>query len=109
MKQIGDAALEDWEASGSMNVFHFGYGRIAPVRYELYEDARRYDVSTAAISMPTLVFQGKHDDVVDPAVVERWASTRSNVQLHMLDDAHQLTASLPVIWQALAGFLGVDC
>lgn len=105
MTRMGESTLDDWKANGSLNVFHFGYGRIVAVHYELYEDARRYDALHARLSMPTLVFQGRHDDVVDPTMVEEWASGRPNVELHMADDGHQLTASLPIIADAISAFV----
>jgi len=105
MTRMGDSALEDWKADGSLNVFHFGYGRIVPVHYELYEDARRYDALHARIRMPVLVFQGRHDDVVDPKMVEEWASTRPNVELHMVDDGHQLSGSLALMADAISAFV----
>jgi pimeloyl-ACP methyl ester carboxylesterase len=107
MKRMGDTALEDWKASGSLTVFHFGYGRFMPVHYGLYEDARRYDAMHARVSMPTLVFQGRFDDVVDPVAVEQWAAARPNVELHLLDDGHQLTASLPQMTRAIGEFVNL--
>ena len=62
-----------------------------PVHYELYSDARRYDCVNAALTMPIQIFQGRADTAVDPESVERWAKARPNVELHMLDDDHQLT------------------
>jgi pimeloyl-ACP methyl ester carboxylesterase len=105
VKGPGGADLAAWKAAGDLNVFHFGYGRILPVHYELYEDARRYDAMDAALSMPILIFQGRRDTAVNPATVEAWAARRPNVELHMLDDDHQLTASLGYIWEKLAAFL----
>jgi uncharacterized protein len=107
MVRMGETALDDWKAKGTMNVFHFGYGRFVPLGYELYADARRYDAIHARISIPTLVFQGRHDDVVDAAAVERWASTRPNVELRMLDDGHQLAASLPEVARAIGEFVNL--
>jgi hypothetical protein len=40
-------------------------------------------------------------------MVEKWASTQPNVMLRLLDDDHQLTASIDVIWQESAMFLGL--
>jgi hypothetical protein len=40
-------------------------------------------------------------------MVERFAAARPNVELHMLDDDHQLIASLPYIWEHSARFLGL--
>jgi pimeloyl-ACP methyl ester carboxylesterase len=94
----GPGTLEDWRTSGRLNVFHYAYGRMMPVHYELYADARRYDASRAELPMPILVFQGLRDDVVDAAAVQAWARTRPNVTLHLLDDGHQLAASLERIW-----------
>ena len=104
----GGADLAAWKAAGDLNVFHFGYGRMLPVHYELYQDARRYDAMNATLSMPTLIFQGRRDTAVNPATVEGWAGRRQNVELHMLDDDHQLTASLSYIWDTLAAFLGLS-
>ena len=56
-------------------------------------------------TMPTLVFQGRNDDVVDPKMVEEWASARPNVDLRVVDDGHQLTASLPAMADAIAAFV----
>ena len=107
MRKLGNVGLEQWKASGHLPVFHYGYGRVVPVHYELYEDARRYDVFNADVRMPILIFQGKRDDAVDPATVEEWARRRPNAELHMLDDDHQLTRSLPFIWERLAAFLNL--
>ena len=100
-----EQVIADWKAAGRMNVFHFGYGRIMPVHYALYEDTQRYDAFNADVRQPALVFQGRRDDVVDPVMVEEWCLDRPNAELHLLDDGHQLAASLPYIWDRLAEFL----
>jgi surfactin synthase thioesterase subunit len=88
-------------------VFHFGYGRMMPIHYGLYEDARRYDAMRADVRMPILVFQGSHDTAVSPETVKTWAAQRPNVRLHLLDDDHQLSSSLDYIWAVTAGFMGI--
>jgi pimeloyl-ACP methyl ester carboxylesterase len=103
----GGADVDDWQRDGSLSVFHYGYGRMMPIHYELYADARRYDAMRARIDMPTLVFQGRRDTAVDPTTVERWSASRPNVELHLRDDDHQLALSLPAIWTATARFLGL--
>jgi pimeloyl-ACP methyl ester carboxylesterase len=105
LQSLGDRGLKEWETSGQLNVFHYGYGRMIPVHYGLYTDACGYDCVDAKLSMPILIFQGKRDTAVDPEMVERWASTRPNVELHMLDDDHQLTSSLDYIWEKTRGAL----
>jgi len=105
LKGPGGADIAAWKAAGQLNVFHFAYGRMMPVHYELYADARRYNAMDADLKMPILVFQGRRDTAVDPATVEAWSRRRPNVELHMLDDDHQLAASLPYIWNRLAAEL----
>ena len=103
----GGADVAEWKRTGSLSVFHFGYGRMMPIHYGLYEDARRYHAMQAQIGMPTLTFQGRGDTAVDPVTVEQWSRTRPNVELHMLDDDHQLTASVEYIWTEMRRFLGI--
>jgi uncharacterized protein len=103
----GGADLGDWKRTGRLDVFHFGYGRVMPIHYELYEDARRYDAMNADLRMPILVFQGRRDSAVDPKTVEEWSRRRPNVELHMLDDDHQLTSSIGYIWTSVAAFLNL--
>jgi uncharacterized protein len=104
----GGADLQTWKAAGQLTIFHFGYGRMMPIGYELYEDARRYDAMNARVDVPVLVFQGRRDTAVNPETVERWSARRPNVELHMLDDDHQLAASLPHMWTEIARFLGLS-
>ena len=107
LKGPGGADIASWKAAGYLQVFHFAYGRMLRVHYELYEDARKYDAMNADLKLPILVFQGRRDTAVDPVTVEAWSRRRPNVELHMLDDDHQLTASLPYIWDKLEAFLGL--
>ena len=103
----GGVSIEQWRRAGQLNIFHFGYGRMVPIHYELYADARRYNAMDAVLEMPVLVFQGKHDTAVSPATVEAWSRRRPNVELHMLDDDHQLTSSLSYIWEKTETFLSI--
>jgi uncharacterized protein len=103
----GGVSLDEWQRAGQLNIFHFGYGRMIPIHYELYPDARRYNAMDADLPMPVLVFQGRRDTAVDPHTVEAWSRRRPNVELHMLDDDHQLTNSLSYIWEKLEAFLSI--
>jgi uncharacterized protein len=102
---LGDEGLQQWKASDALDVFHYAYGRVIPLRYELYADAGRYDCLNARLTMPVQVFQGRQDTSVNPAMVEEWAGSRPYVELHMLDDDHQLHASLDRIWKEMDRFL----
>lgn len=106
-RDLGDRGLAEWERTGQTNVFHFGYGRTMPVHYALYTDACGYDCLNAPLSIPVQVFQGRLDAAVDPEMVARWAAARPNVELHLLEDDHQLLRSLDFIWAEAAPFLGL--
>jgi pimeloyl-ACP methyl ester carboxylesterase len=107
MRHLGEDGLTRWRETGRLDVFHYGYGRTMPVGYALYDDATKYDALGAGIEIPMLIFQGRRDESVDAASVERFAHDRSNVTLYLLDDGHQLLDSLEFIWRETAGFLGL--
>jgi len=105
LAELGDRGLDEWRRTGYTEVFHYAYGRPMPLHYGLYEDVRRYEGADVSSTLPIQVFQGRNDTAVDPDTVERWALARPNVDLHMLDDDHQLAASLPFIWGRAKPFL----
>lgn len=107
MRDLGDRGIEEWQRTNRLDVFHYGYGKIMSVEYELYKDARRYDAMHAALQLPIAIFQGRRDTAVDPKTVRRWANARPNAQLHELDDDHQLLSSLDYIWSETAAFLNL--
>jgi pimeloyl-ACP methyl ester carboxylesterase len=105
LRDLGDRGVEAWRSTGTLNVFHYGYRRVMPVGFALYTDAAQYDSLRAKLEIPVLVFQGRRDTAVSPKVVQRWAEARPNVELHMLDDDHQLLPSLETIWERTARVL----
>jgi pimeloyl-ACP methyl ester carboxylesterase len=105
LSELGDRGLDEWKSSNRLDVFHYAYGRVMPVQYELYADARRYNAFDAPLTQPVQVFQGRRDSSVDPDTVARWAAARPNVELHLLDDDHQLVGSLGEIWKEMERFL----
>jgi pimeloyl-ACP methyl ester carboxylesterase len=105
LSELGDRGLDAWKSSNRLAVFHYGYGRMMPVHYDLYADALRYDAFDAQLPQPVQVFQGRHDSSVSPSTVQRWAEERPNVELHLLDDDHQLLKSLDKIWREVERFL----
>jgi len=97
--------VDDWRRRGALPFFHYAYGEERPLNYAFYEDSLRHDAFDAAFNQPALVFQGLRDASVDHRTVEQFARTRPNVTLSLLDDDHQLIASLPRIWDGVADFL----
>ena len=105
MKELGEEGLAKWKSTNRLEFFHYGYGEPRDVHYELYADARRYDSTRVTVDVPTLVFHGRRDALVDAAMVEEFCAARPNIALHMLDDEHQLLGHLELLWRETAAFL----
>jgi len=100
--------VEAWRRAGALPFFHYKYNEERPLNFTFYEDSLQYDPFDAALRQPTLIFQGLRDASVDYRTVEQFARSRPNVTLSLLDDDHQLIASLPRIWEGVAPFLGLE-
>jgi len=107
LRQLGEHGIEEWRASGRLRVHHYAFDEPRDVHFALYEDAARYDAFAVTLTKPTLVFQGRQDASVNPEMVEKWTKGQPNVTLRMLDDDHQLTASVETIWGECERFLGL--
>jgi hypothetical protein len=102
-----DVCEAEWRRRGSLPFFHYADNAERELDYAFYEDSLGYDAFNAVVPQPTLVFQGLRDASVDYRTVEQFANTRSNVTLSLLDDDHQLIASLPRMWNDIQPFLGI--
>ena len=99
--------IEEWQRRGALPFFHYAYGEERLLDYEFYTDSVGHDPFEVRFNQPTLIFQGLHDTVVDPRTVEQFAGQRRNVTLSLLEDDHQLLASLPRMWASVEDFLGL--
>ena len=99
--------IEEWRRRGSLPFFHYADNVERDLAFDFYEDSLRYDAFNTAFDQPAMIFQGQRDASVDYRTVEAFAKTRPNVTLALLDDDHQLIASLPRIWNDLQPFLGL--
>ena len=106
--RLGDDGMARWRDTGWLEMTHHGYGDVRRLHYELFLDASRYDSFATTNAVPTVIVQGQQDDVVDPSMVERFASSRSHVRLVVVDDGHQLKDSLDVVWAETCAFLELD-
>lgn len=107
LRQLGDRGIDEWRREGRLSVFHYAANEQRDIGFALYEDAARFDALALTVTLPILVFQGRQDDAVDPVSVERWARGRPNVDLRLVDDGHQLAASMDLVWTESRRFLGL--
>lgn len=99
--------IDEWRRRGAIPFFHHAYNEERALNVSFFEDSLTYDAFAAAFGQPALVFQGLRDASVDYRTVEAFARTRPNVSLSLVDDDHQLIASLPGMWESIAPFLGL--
>src|SRR5213593_281725 len=99
--------IDEWRRRGSLPFLHYGANEDRELDYAFYDDSLHYDAFHAVVPQQTLIFQGLRDTSVDPRTVEAFANARPNVTLSLLEDDHQLIASLPRIWHDIQPFLGL--
>jgi pimeloyl-ACP methyl ester carboxylesterase len=97
--------VEKWRRAGAIEVFHYAYNEPRRLRFSFYEDAVGYAPASRRLAIPMLIFQGRRDESVEPASVERFARAQSSAVLHMLDDGHQLKDSLEFVWREIQAAL----
>lgn len=105
--EVGPGGVDRWRKEGDVEVFHYALQRQERLKFGFYEDAARYHPALRQLPIPMLIFQGRQDESVSPAIVERFAQRQPSATLHMLDDGHQLKNSLEFIWTETANFLGL--
>jgi len=106
--ELGEDGMARWRDTGWHTFFHYVYNEPRPVHYGLHDDARRYRSDLVRVGMPTRVFQGERDEVVDPDMVIRFSSSRPNILLRLVDDGHQLLDHLETLWSDTAAFLDLE-
>jgi pimeloyl-ACP methyl ester carboxylesterase len=99
--------IDEWRRRGSLSFFHYAGNEERELDYLFYQDSLGYDAFNAIVPQPTLIFQGLHDASVNYRTVEQFANTRPNVTLSLLDDDHQLIASLPRMWNDIQPLIGI--
>jgi len=104
---LGEEGMARWKDEGWWTFTHYATEKPQRVHYELFRDAAEYDSFGVDRVVPTLIVQGRYDVVVDPDMVEQFSATRPHVDLVMVDDDHQLGASLACIWDETTRFLSI--
>ena len=100
--------LRRWRQQGAADFDHHAWGRKEALSIGFLDDADRHEAFPLP-DAPTLVLQGKRDEVVTPDLalefVGRMRDRGKNPRLVLLDDGHDLTADLPRLWREIEGAL----
>ena len=101
---LGPQQVEQWRATGAMQVFHYAQNLMCPLSYGLLEDARRYE-PWPDFPQPALIFHGAHDEVVPASFSRRFAAGHPNRQVEILDSGHELLNVLDYLGHRIPEFL----
>lgn len=103
-RRIGDEELRSWRERGEALVDHHAWGRKELLSIGFLDDAERH-APYPLPDAPTLVLQGRRDEVVAPELatefVRRMRERARDARLVELDDGHELTADLPRLWREI--------
>jgi pimeloyl-ACP methyl ester carboxylesterase len=98
------AELRAWRERGWIEVYHYGEKAHCRLAVDILDDASHYE-AIPDVPVPTLVFHGQHDAVIDPALSAAFAAPRPNVERVVLDSDHELRDVLDPMWERIRQFL----
>lgn len=105
-ERLGDEGLARWEREGSLQVDDHATKGTSRVGWGFFEELVRLDPAEAPdVRVPVCVVHGRRDDVVPVDGSRAWAASRRHLRLVEVDDGHELTASLPRIFEEAEAFL----
>jgi pimeloyl-ACP methyl ester carboxylesterase len=96
--RLGEAAWRQWEERGWLDIHDHTTGKPARVDFGFMQEAEALDSAGDGwpeVTVPTLVFHGLRDDIVDVGLSRQLVARAPNVRLIELNDDHQLVDSLP--------------
>jgi uncharacterized protein len=94
-------SLEQWQADGVGELFHYGFNRPVRLRYDLEVDGRFYQTPPPPPA-PITIIHGTEDEVVPVAASRAYAHAYPDqVQLIEVTAGHDINAHLPLVWQTL--------
>lgn len=102
---LAEDELERWKQAGVGPVFHYGFEREVPVRYDLHVDGLRY-LEPVPPAVPITIIHGRNDDVVPIENSRKYAASfPDKVRLIEVDAEHTLNDHLAFIWEQVQSFL----
>mgnify|MGYP005838013213 CR=1 FL=1 len=106
-RDLGADGIARWRETGAHEFFNYAVGGLKAVHYGLFEDLQSYDSYALSLSQPILIFHGQHDTSVEVEQSIRFAQTRPNVDLRVVDSDHQLLDQTDSMWEAVQGFFAL--
>ena len=104
LPRLGAEQLTQWESTGWLSLYHYGFQSQQQLHYEFLTDAQRYPDSQLKKSIPTLILHGDRDEVIAENTSRVYAQHRPWVTLHILDTDHGMTDAVAVLWPIIKDF-----
>jgi uncharacterized protein len=104
LERLGVEALQHWQESGSLSVYHHVQQQQVPLQYQFVTDAQQYLESNLDRNLPTLILHGQSDAVVPIDLSRHFIATHPWAELIEFDSDHSLGNVLDPIWQKISQF-----
>lgn len=95
-QRLDDATWERWQREGSMLHMNLVAKKQLPLHAEFLVEAQTLP-QWPGTTIPTVVIQGRRDDVVPHSTARAWVDQNPHAMLLEVDDDHQLLATIPRI------------
>jgi uncharacterized protein len=102
---IGIKPLQQWQSSGSTEIYHYGERRSLPLSYRFWQDAGQYAETALNRPIPTLILHGVDDEIIPIEASRNFAAQRDWCKLIELQSDHALGDVLPIIWDKMSSFI----
>lgn len=83
--QLGAETLANWQESGSLSVYNYGYRRYLPIYCKFIEDLANYTLEKLIRQLPTLIIPGRADEVIPLENSRHYCMNRPWLKLSALD------------------------
>lgn len=103
-ERLGEEQVNRWRQSGSLEIDHYGTKQKELLRYGFLENALHYE-EFPAVTQPTLILHGQHDDIVPAALSQDYARRHQHVEFRLLASDHGLVDVADEIFEGSARFL----
>lgn len=103
LPQLGPQLLE-WQTQGAIPVYHYGQGRSLSLSYDFVTDLASYPDAQLQRPVETLIIHGRQDEVIPISASQKFAYSRSWVNLIECESDHSLGKVLVDLWPTLQSF-----
>jgi len=104
-QRMGPAEIAKWRTQGRYAFDHHAWGRKEDLSWGFLADAHRHQ-GFPLPRCPTLVVQGKRDEIVEPALAREFTRRmEGRAELVEVDEGHELNANLLALWRLVDAFL----